>query len=253
MGAFATFPVLIPVFRTEWGISNTQAGSISGLYYGGYVAAVAVLTALTDRIAAKRIYLASMAVSAVAAGGFALFAAGMWTASACQFLQGVGLAGTYMPGLRALTDGLPERLQSRGTALYTASFSIGSSASFYLSGQFGAALGWQWAFALCALGPLAGAATRVDRLRVAARAAANGLRPGLLDFRPVLRNRRALGFTLAYTVHNVELFAFRSWVVAFFVFSQAQHGPDALGVAWSAATIVGAHQSRRPAVQRAHQ
>ena len=38
-----------------------------------------------------------------------------------------------------------------------------------------------------------------------------------LDFRPVLRNRPAMGFILGYSGHTWELFALRSWLVAFLV------------------------------------
>ena len=67
MGAFATFPALLGTFRTEWALSNTAAGWIAGVYFVGYVAAVAVLTALTDRVDARRIYLVSMALAALGA------------------------------------------------------------------------------------------------------------------------------------------------------------------------------------------
>jgi MFS family permease len=236
MSAFATFPTLIPLFRQEWGISNTEAGWISGIYFAGYVGAVAVLTALTDRADAKRVYLCSMALSVASALGFALFATGPWTASIWRLLQGIGLAGTYMPGLKALIDVLPERLHSRGTAFYTSSFGVGASLSYYMSGLLSDALGWEWAFAVLAIGPAAALLTAMVVLE--SRPPADQ-RPAtrLLDFRPVLANRPALGFTLAYTVHNAELFAYRSWIVAFLVFSQSQQVDGAWGVGLSAATI----------------
>ncbi len=236
MSAFATFPTLIPLFQQAWGISNTGAGWISGIYFAGYVAAVAILTALTDRVDAKRVYLWSMALSVISALGFAVFASGTWSASFWRLLQGVGLAGTYMPGLKALTDVLPERLQSRGTAFYTSSFGVGASLSYYLSGVLSESLGWQWTYALLAIGPVA---AFVMAMLVFESRPPGENRPStrLLDFRPVFANRAALGFTLAYTVHNAELFAFRSWIVAFLVFSQSQQLPGALGAGVSAATI----------------
>lgn len=236
MSAFATFPTLIPLFQKEWSITNTEAGWISGIYFAGYVAAVAVLTALTDRMDAKRVYLCSMTLSVVSAAGFALFASGVWSASLWRLLQGVGLAGTYMPGLKALIDVLPERLHSRGTAFYTSSFGIGASLSYYLSGVFSTLYGWEWTFAILSLGP---AVAFVMAMVVLKSSPPGGDRPStrLLDFRPVFANRPALGFTLAYTVHNAELFAYRSWIVAFLVFSQSQQAPSAWGVGLSAATF----------------
>jgi MFS family permease len=40
-----------------------------------------------------------------------------------------------------------------------------------------------------------------------------------LDFSPILKNKPAMAYVLAYTVHNFELFAYRSWVVAFLAYS----------------------------------
>ena len=236
MGAFATFPTLIPQLQLDWGMSNTQAGWVSGIYFAGYVAAVALLTALTDRVDARRVYLFSMFTAAAGAVGFAALADGIASAAWWRLVQGIGLAGTYMPGLKMLSDRLPDDLQSRGTAFYTASFGIGASVSYYVSGLVGDALGWRSAFAACAVGPIIAlvlAAWLTDRRPHAAQAPDTHL----LDFRPVLGNRPALGFTLAYTLHNLELFAFRSWIVAFLVFSQSQQPAGTPGIGWSAATI----------------
>ena len=228
MAAFATFPSLVPVFQPEWALNNTEVGWISGVYYAGYVVAVPVLVSLTDRMDARRIYLACMAVSAISALGFAFLAHGLWTGSLWRFLQGVGLAGTYMPGLKALTDRLPEESHSRGVAFYTSSFGIGSSLSFLFAGEIEAVLDWRWAFGLSAIGPalafvLAAIVLR-PRAPVAPRSAT-----ALLDFRPVLRNRRVIGYTLAYCVHNAELFVLRSWVVAYLVFSMSLQAADTAG------------------------
>ena len=40
----------------------------------------------------------------------------------------------------------------------------------------------------------------------------------VLDFRPVIKSKKTMGYVLAYTVHNFELFAYRSWMVAFLVY-----------------------------------
>ena len=68
------------------------------------------------------------------------------------------------------------------------------------------------------------------------------VRRRLLDFRPVLANRRALAYVLGYGVHCWELFAMRSWLVAFLAFSLAAR-PDAAAGGWlsptSIATVAG--------------
>lgn len=231
VGAFA-FPALLPGFQAEWGLSNTQAGWISGLYFAGYALAVPVLTALTDRMDAKRIYLAGAAMAALGGLGFAWLAEGFWTALAFRVLAGMGLAGTYMPGLKALVDRLQttDRGQARALSFYTASFSIGTALSFLVIGEVARTWDWRTAFAVggaCALAGLALAAT----LRPVAPQAMPPLPSGtnapparLLDFRPVFRNRRAMGYVLGYATHMWELFALRTWMVAFLGFALMQDG-----------------------------
>src|SRR5258708_27564162 len=58
----------------------------------------------------------------------ALFAEGLVSASLMQLLAGAGIAGTYMPGLRALTDNVSgPGAQSRAVSFYTAVFGLGTS------------------------------------------------------------------------------------------------------------------------------
>jgi MFS family permease len=148
MTGFGTFPGLLPGFIVEWGLSNTEAGWINGVYFAAYMLGVPVLVALTDRVDPRRVYAFSAFLTAVSAIGFGWVAEGFWSATWFRALAGFGLAGTYMPGLKALTDHIGPAQQNRGVAFYTASFSIGSSLSFLLAGEIDAWLGWRWAFAL---------------------------------------------------------------------------------------------------------
>jgi MFS family permease len=50
----------------------------------------------------------------------------------------------------------------------------------------------------------------------------------LLDFKPVFRNRPAMGFILGYGAHCFELYALRTWIVAFWTFVAARNGGSAL-------------------------
>src|SRR5262249_52680315 len=49
-----------------------------------------------------------------------------------------------------------------------------------------------------------------------------GSQRALLDFRPILRNRSALAYSIAYCVHTWEMSALRGWVVTFLTFVAAQ-------------------------------
>ncbi len=235
MLGISAFAALLPTFTAAWGLSAAEAGWISGLYYAGYVIAVPVLTALTDRVASRRIYLAATALGGMANLGFALTAHGFWTAVGWQMLAGIGLAGTYMPGLKALTDRVIGRQQSRALASYTSGFSLGISGSFLLAGEVAPAYGWHWAFLAAAIG--SAAALLLAAVALSPSPPAPQLRPTtrLLDFRPVLANRAAMGFILAYGFHVWELFGMRTWMVAFLTFSASLQPAGA--ASWSPAWI----------------
>jgi MFS family permease len=233
-GVFA-FPALLPRFFQEWGLTNTEAGWINGIYYAGYTVTVPVLASLTDRVDARRVYLASAAVATLAALGFALFAAGFWTACLFRALGGLGLAGTYIPGLKVLVDRLRGTAQARAVAIYTATFGIGTSLSFFGAGELGARFGWRWAFVFAAASAVV--ALVLAGITVRPRSPEPNETPDtpLLDFRPVLRNRKAMSYVLTYAAHMWELFAMRSWMVAFLAFSLSLQ-PTEEGH-WSPATI----------------
>jgi MFS family permease len=135
-------------------------------------------------------------------------------------LAGIGFAGAYMPGLRALTDRLDPGDASRSVTLYTSSFSLGVGLSFLCSQLIADSIGWRWSFVLTGLGPLVMAFTawRMESRVPQARGGA------LLDFRPVLRNRSAMGYILGYGAHCFELYGMRTWIVAFWSFVAARHG-----------------------------
>src|SRR5207248_6220584 len=103
IGAFSV-AALLPTLITAWALTNTEAGWISGIYYAAYTLVVPLLASLTDRVDPKRIYLGSVAVTALAFAGFAWTATGFWSALAFRALMGAGWAGSYMPGLKALSD-----------------------------------------------------------------------------------------------------------------------------------------------------
>ncbi len=218
MPGFATYATLLPRLQQEWGINNSQAGFVSGAFFAGYMAAVPLLTGLTDRVDARRVYLFSCLTLATALGAFALLAQGFVTAALCQAAIGAGIAGTYMPGLRVLTDNTSGPAQSRAVSFYTAIFGLGTSVSIVVSGLVADAWGWRAAFAVAAIGPVIAAA--MVTLGMPPSQSHAGHAAPLLDFRPVLRERQVWPYILGYAVHCWELFGSRSWLVAFCFFAQ---------------------------------
>ena len=238
-----SFPALLPGFITEWQLTNTEAGWINGVYFLGYLTAVPVLVSLTDRVSPRNIYYLCLGLTAVSSAGFAFLTDGFWSAMLFRCVAGVGLAGSYMPGLKMLGDHLKViaggKDQSRAVAFYTSSFGIGSAISYYYSGVVAEVLDWHWVFGLATLAPLAAMLLSAIALPSKDPEQTDPPDTHLLDFRPVLRCRAAMGYVLAYTAHNYELFAFRSWIVAYLVFAAATGPQDGLLSleAWSATAI----------------
>jgi len=237
MTGFAIFPALLPGFMDEWQLSATDAGWINGIFYAGYLISVLMLVSLTDRRASKDIYLVSMVLSCVSALGYGLFAEGFWSAMLFRTLAGVGLAGTYMPGLKLLNDRLdvirPDQDHSRAIAFYTSSFGIGAAFSYYFSGVASEWTHWSVVFVLSAIGPVLAFFVISFLMPRDQSSVFDQPDTHLLDFRPVLKSRQVMGYVMAYAVHNFELFAFRSWMVVYLTYvAMAASGP---GI-WLAAT-----------------
>jgi predicted MFS family arabinose efflux permease len=127
-----------------------------------------------------------------------------------------------MPGLKALSDLAEGPQQSRAVAAHAAAVGVSGALSFGIAGAVNAWLGWQWALVPGALGAAFAFALVLVALPARPPAAAAGPRRALLDFRPVLRNRSALAYSVAYCVHTWEMSALRGWVVAFLTFVAAQ-------------------------------
>ena len=65
MLGFMTYAALLPELRDAWGMSNSEAGIVSGMFFAGYIGTVSLWTALTDRVDARRIYLAGGILAAL--------------------------------------------------------------------------------------------------------------------------------------------------------------------------------------------
>jgi MFS family permease len=239
MTAFSGFAALLPVMAPEFGLNNSQAGLVSGTVLGGYMAAVPFLGSLTDRIDARGVYAAAAIAAAGGALGFSFYASGFWSALLCQALIGVGLAGTYIPGMKALTDRVEGPWQSRGAAIYGAVFGVGTSGSMILCGALAGAFGWRSAFLAASVGPLLAGAIVVFALKASTPQPA--ARRALLDFRRVLRNGAVRPYLFATVAHSWEIQATRAWLVAFLTFADGlRGGGDSVpgSVALTAALII---------------
>jgi MFS family permease len=239
MLGFSTYAALLPELRDAWRMSNAQAGIVSGMFFAGYIGTVSLWTSLTDRVDARKVYLAGAALSAAASAGFGLIANGFRSAVLFQALLGIGIAATYMPGLRLLSDRISGPTQSRYVAFYTSFFGIGTALSLAMAGFIAPAYGWAAAFIVSALGPFVAGALVVLLIvplpvRGGDRLSMRTLFP-LPAWQRVLRNRASAGYTLGYAVHCLELFGSRAWMVAYLAYASGLQVGAAFP--WPAAAI----------------
>ncbi len=219
------WPVLLPERMAAWSLSNSEAGWITSAFYAAYMVCVPVLVTLTDRIDAKRVYLFGVGCTTAAHVAFGAFADGFWSALLLRGLAGVGWAGTYMTGLKLLADQVDAKMMSRAVTGHAASIGISGAASYVLGELLADAFGWRLAFASAGL--TAAIAWLTVALAVPARPAPARTSAALFDFRPVLRNRSAVAYSLAYCVHTLEMNALRGWGVAFLTWVAASTGLSA--------------------------
>lgn len=251
IGAFF-WPALMPIMIPLWSLTNSEAGWITAAFYGAYMLAVPILVTLTDRVDAKRVYLFGVALTVIGHSLFALYASGFWSAMGARALTGIGWAGTYMTGLKLLADRVDGKLMSRATAGHAASIGISGALSFACGDTIAQAAGWQAAFLVASL--TAAVAWVLILVVFPARQAPVRSGPaesGLYDFRPVLRNRSAMAYAMAYCIHTLEMNALRGWGVVFLGYVAASTGAGgdtvlspawvatALGLIGTAASVLG--------------
>ncbi|HSB68698.1 MAG TPA: MFS transporter [Candidatus Methylomirabilis sp.] len=231
---FLNYTAILPILQSDWGMRHGQAGLIFSAYQACYLLAVLVLASLTDRMDTRVIYLASAAWAGLAGLAFPLFAQDFLSAAVLRALAGIGLAGTYVPGMRLVADRFPSRHRGFAIAVYASAFGLGSAMSLALTGSLTRFAGWRFAMGVTALGPLLAAGLAAVVLSPAPPPPMRSAR--LLDAR-VFKNRPALLMIAGYCAHNWELFGMRSWIPPFLAAILVRRGTSVVEASSLAATL----------------
>ena len=211
---------LIPL----WHLSAAQAGLMASAYAFGYMLAVPVLTALSDRFDARGILLGRLR--------------GQWIGDdrvriVCRrSVVGVSDMGRRGRGLRRRLYAGPQSAHRQ------------ASAGRYLAQRdtlHVQLFGWRWVVFSCFAGRrrFLRLARRVFRHRHCSIRDGRHLHllapfkpkpaPGHpLDFRPVIKNRVAVGYILGYGAHCFELYGMRTWIVSFWTFVAVRNADNVL-------------------------
>ena len=250
LGAFF-WPALLPSLMPLWGLTHSEAGWVTAIFYAAYMVAVPFLVTLTDRVDAKLVYLFGVGCTIAGHLLFGLVADGFWSAMATRALTGIGWAGTYMTGVKLLADEVDAKLMSRAVTGHAASIGISGALSFSCADLLADFYGWRSAFIVASLSASVAwciVAMSVPRRKRPAPASRDG--GALFDFRPVFRNRSAMAYAQAYCIHTLEMNALRGWGVAFLGFVALSTGATetrlsptfvvtALGLIGTAASVLG--------------
>tara|TARA_A100001037_G_scaffold205344_1_gene183689 strand:- start:11161 stop:12381 length:1221 start_codon:yes stop_codon:yes gene_type:complete len=234
--AFMTITPVLPILFNEWNLTETEGGLLGGAFFIGYVTSVPILVTLTDRIIPKKIYIFSGFVGAASCFGFACLAHDLWTGVLFRMLTGVGVAGTYMPALKALVDSLEEPERSKASGYYTSVYAIGTAISILTAGYVTEYWGWELAFFVAGIGICF--ALIIGMIVLPRGIVTERTQGQLADFKRVFRNRPVMINITAYFGHLWEVFANRVWIVTFLVFAEsAQPGSFLISVTWLATLI----------------
>lgn len=239
MLVFLNYAAVLPLVQREFGLTNRGAGMVFSAYQFGYIFSATLLTYLTDRFRARTIFLVSAAWSVAANLLFALFAVDQSSAILYRALAGLGMGGTYMPGLKLVADRFPSAQRGRAVGYFTSAFVFGAAASTLVAGLVGGVAGWRAAIVTTSAGTLVGLLLCLVLLQddrgVAAGDAAKRLR---LE---ILKNKSALLMMVAYAAHMWEQYGMRAWMPAFLMVSLVGSGfgkAQATGYAASLTAII---------------
>lgn len=240
MLVFINYSAVLPLLKQEWGMNNTKAGSIFSVYQLGYILSGVLLSSLTDRINTRHIFLTAALWSGIANLLFALFAHDYLSGMILRALTGIGMGGTYMPGLKLVAERFSPAKRGKAVGIYVGALVLGASLSLAVTGPIASFAGWRAAFIVCSVGVFTGL--------LLAKKVFDGYQPRVYraeeksGFRAeVLKNRPALLMILGYGAHMWEMYGMRSWVAPFFAASLIAHGAStdkATGIGAAVAALV---------------
>ena len=223
MVGFAIWPIYLIDLQLQWELSNSEAGWVSGSFYIGYVVATPFLVSLTDTFDARKLYSISCIIGSAGLLFFSLFATNAINASIFWSLVGVGLAGTYMPGLQILNSRLNKVSREKYVAVYTSFFGLGVAFSFSFFGILkNYNVTWENSFLIaslilfiCSFPLLIFSGKEIEERQTKPYL---GIIKVLISIFRTFSNKQASPFILGYGGHTYELFGFRSWTFPCIIF-----------------------------------
>ena len=244
---FTAYAGVMPLLREDWHMSAARTATIQSAWHLGYLVSLFVVGLLADRYGARRTYLVSAVVAALAAAGFAFGSQGYVSALALYGIAGLCSGGSYTPGLALIYQHVDRNDRGRAMGWFLAASSLGYAAALGAIAVLVAFASWRAALVVAASAAVLGAGLGW----VALRGLRDPVREGeTLPARPwqaiveTVRDPAAMACNWAYTFHCWELFVVWAWLPSFLAAAaggtgSGQGGSWGIGVA-GLAHVLGA-------------
>jgi len=141
---------VFPVLKAEWGLTDTQLGSLNSIVALLVGLLTFPLSLLADRWGRVRSIVLMATLWSLATLGCAL-AESYGQMLAARFFVGVGEAAYGSVGIALIISVFPPHLRSSLSGAFMAGGAVGSVLGMALGGVISAQLGWRWAFGAMAL------------------------------------------------------------------------------------------------------
>lgn len=230
---FTTYSAALPLLRSDWKMSASQAGLIQSAWHAGYLVSLFTVGFLADRYGARKTFLIGGIWAGFSALMFAFFADGFVSGLFFYGLTGLCSGASYTPGLTLVAERFAPQERGRAMGWFLAAASLGYGASLLLSGILMPNTGWRSAFIATACGPVAAMLISLWTLRATpniVHSHGNQL-IGIFALRAVWQNRPAMLLIWAYVFHAWELLGLWAWLPAYLAASIAQKGTVAMQAA----------------------
>jgi MFS family permease len=212
---FASYIAALPLIRDEWGLNNTQAGTIYSTFLAGLALAALIVIPLSDRYPPRKLFVASVWGSVITNLLFPLWATNFLTGVLLRFLAGPCLVGVYVPGIRIVSEYFAEGRRGMAVGLFVSAFHFGISISLALMGLLLPHFGWRTSYLIAALLAFSGVVLAhlllppgVGELPAVPRSS------GWLSLVP-LRSKPLVLMSTSYAFHAWELYVVRVWLPPF--------------------------------------
>ena len=219
------YPAVLAVVQREWGLSSTEAGSISSAYQLGTALALVVVSALADHVDPRLIFIVSAGLTAGVSLLIPALAYGHLSALVLFGAVAVAVAGIYTPGIMLLAERFEPVRRGRAMGWFLAASSLGYVLALVVGGAVVARLGWRAALFVLALGPVLCFALSLVLFHGARAPRPRAPAPARRMFDTDLSgNRPAQLMIWGYVFHSWELLGMWAWTPAFVAAALAVHG-----------------------------